>query len=242
LFLISYECSILWIKNCTYFFRAFNVEPLYLQHENTGLAIDYMHWQLQLSRRFRALKLWFTIRSYGVEGYQKFFRNHVKMGELFEKTILEDGRFEIPCKRHLGLLAFRFKGDDGDVKSELLLKRMNQDGRMHCVPCRVKGKYLIRIVVNHPETSPVDVKRDCDIIFEIATKIEKDLASGKKPKMRYSVCDKDQTKVGRRSSIMAEEGNLRWSATMEGKDECSSKQDSAKKQNDRKDKDGNRSA
>lgn len=89
-------------------------------------------------------------------------------------------------REQLTYMSAVYQGDDGDVKSELLLKRMNQDGRMHCVPCRVKGKYLIRIVVNHPETSPVDVKRDCDIIFEIATKIEKDLASGKKPKMRYS--------------------------------------------------------
>ena len=87
---------------------------------------------------------------------------------------------------HFGHTRVCCQGEDGDVKTEFLLKRMNQDGRMHCVPCRLKGKYLIRIVVNHPETNEEDVKRDCKIISELATIIDKELAGGKKPKMRYS--------------------------------------------------------
>ena len=83
------------MKSSAALHRAFNVDPLYLQHENAGVAIDYMvcqsivfekmkkfffcfsfkHWQVPLSRRFRALKLWFVIRSFGVEGLQKHIRN-----------------------------------------------------------------------------------------------------------------------------------------------------------------------
>ena len=89
------------VKSSAALHRAFNVDPLYLQHENAGVAIDYMvkirviasptlclffqHWQVPLSRRFRALKLWFVIRSFGVEGLQKHIRN-VRNGVLLHPS------------------------------------------------------------------------------------------------------------------------------------------------------------
>uniref|UniRef100_A0AAU7P2T3 Histidine decarboxylase n=1 Tax=Callistoctopus minor TaxID=515824 RepID=A0AAU7P2T3_CALMC len=72
--MVNFECTAM-IKDSTSLHRTFNVDPLYLKHENSGAAIDYMHWQIPLSKRFRALKLWFVIRSFGVEGLQKHIRH-----------------------------------------------------------------------------------------------------------------------------------------------------------------------
>ena len=90
------------VTNSAALHRTFNVEPLYLQHENSGLAIDYMHWQIPLSKRFRSLKLWFVIRNYGVKGLQKHIREGVRLAKKFEAVVLADNRFEIPAQRHLG--------------------------------------------------------------------------------------------------------------------------------------------
>lgn len=90
------------VKDSTAVHRTFNVEPLYLQHENSGVAIDFMHWQIPLSRRFRALKMWFVLRSFGIKGLQRHIREGVRLAQKFEALVLADHRFEIPAKRHLG--------------------------------------------------------------------------------------------------------------------------------------------
>ena len=65
------------------------------------------HWGIPLSRRFRSLKLWFVIRSYGVEGLQKYIREHCRLAKVFESLVRKDERFEIASPVHLGLVCFR---------------------------------------------------------------------------------------------------------------------------------------
>ncbi|CAG0919177.1 unnamed protein product [Notodromas monacha] len=167
--LVTFDCTAMWVKNCGALHRTFNVEPLYLQHENTGLAIDYMHWQIQLSRRFRSLKLWFVIRNYGIQGLQAHIRHGVSLAARFEQHVKRDLRFEIPAQRHLGLVVFRLKGEN--ELTEMLLKRVNASGQLHCVPCSIKGKYVIRFTVTSPQTTEEDIARDWGIIQTYAEEI-----------------------------------------------------------------------
>ncbi|CAF3252264.1 unnamed protein product [Rotaria socialis] len=167
--MVHFDCTAMWVKSSAALHRAFNVDPLYLKHENAGVAIDYMHWQVPLSRRFRALKLWFVIRSYGVEGLQKHIRSGVRMGSLFESFVTTDARFEVSAERHLGLVTFRLKGEN--ELTEQLLKEINRGGLIHCVPASIKGKYIIRFTVTATSTNVDDIKRDWNIIQESASKI-----------------------------------------------------------------------
>lgn len=115
--------------------QALVVDPLYLQHSWTGnllqymvlsknldKAIDYRHWGIPLSRRFRSLKLWFVIRMYGIEGLQvctfiwhdlllfkHYIREHVRLAKLFESLLLADDQFEIVGDVIMGLVCFRLK-------------------------------------------------------------------------------------------------------------------------------------
>jgi len=75
--------------------QALVVDPLYLQHSYSEDAIDYRHWGIPLSRRFRSLKLWFVIRSYGVGGLQDYIREHCRLAKVFEEYVLSDRRFEV---------------------------------------------------------------------------------------------------------------------------------------------------
>ncbi|XP_067004267.2 histidine decarboxylase [Anabrus simplex] len=156
--MVHFDCTAMWVKNSGSLHRTFNVEPLYLQHENSGLAIDYMHWQIPLSKRFRALKLWFVIRNFGIKGLQKHIREGVRLAQKFEALVMADARFEIPAPRHLGMVVFRLRGDN-DL-TERLLKRMNARGRVHCVPAALKGRYVIRFTVTSQRTTVDDITRD----------------------------------------------------------------------------------
>lgn len=157
------------VKNSSALHRTFNVEPLYLQHENSGLAIDYMHWQIPLSKRFRALKLWFVIRNYGIKGLQKHIREGVRLAQKFEALVIGDFRFEIPATRHLGMVVFRIKGDN-DL-TEKLLKRLNNRGHLHAVPASLKGKYVIRFTITSSHTTNEDILKDWNEIRFVTTEL-----------------------------------------------------------------------
>ncbi len=107
--MVNFDCACFWVESSKTLHQTFTVAPLYLKHKYSGDAIDYMHWQVGLSRRFRALKLWFVIRSFGIKGLQEHIRKGIKLAELFENLVTADSRFEIPAKRHLGLVVFRIK-------------------------------------------------------------------------------------------------------------------------------------
>jgi len=168
--MVHFDCTAMWVRNSRSLHNTFNVEPLYLQHENSGLAIDYMHWQVPLSKRFRALKLWFVIRNYGIKGLQAHIRKGVRLAQKFESLILSDDRFEIPAKRHLGMVVFRLKGEEND-STEKLLKKLNGSGKMHAVPANLKGKYVIRFTVTSPRTTLQDIARDWNLIQGFANEI-----------------------------------------------------------------------
>jgi len=167
--MVHFDCTAMWVRNSRSLHKTFNVEPLYLQHENSGLAIDYMHWQVPLSKRFRALKLWFVIRNYGVKGLQAHIRKGVRLAQKFESLVLSDERFEIPAKRHLGMVVFRLAGEN-DL-TEKLLKKLNGSGKMHAVPSSLKGKYVIRYTVTSPRTTLNDIARDWEIIQQFSTEV-----------------------------------------------------------------------
>lgn len=163
--MVHFDCSAMWVKDATALHRTFNVEPLYLQHENSGAAIDYMHWQIALSRRFRSLKLWFVLRCFGVEGLQKHIRRGVELARKFEGLVRSDVRFEVAAPRHLGMVVFRIAG--ANELTEELLKRLNKQGKVHMVPASLKGNYVIRFTVTSQFTTEADIERDWQVITDM---------------------------------------------------------------------------
>ncbi|KRJ98598.1 histidine decarboxylase isoform X2 [Drosophila yakuba] len=167
--MVHFDATALWVRDSTAVHRTFNVEPLYLQHENSGVAVDFMHWQIPLSRRFRALKVWFVLRSYGIKGLQRHIREGVRLAQKFEALVLADHRFELPAKRHLGLVVFRIRGDN--EITEKLLKRLNHRGNLHCIPSSLKGQYVIRFTITSTHTTLDDIVKDWMEIRQVASTV-----------------------------------------------------------------------
>ncbi|BFG04019.1 histidine decarboxylase [Drosophila madeirensis] len=167
--MVHFDATALWVRDSTAVHRTFNVEPLYLQHENSGVAVDFMHWQIPLSRRFRALKVWFVLRSFGIKGLQRHIREGVRLAQKFEALVLADHRFELPAKRHLGLVVFRIRGDN--EITEKLLKRLNHRGNLHCIPSSLKGQYVIRFTITSTHTTLDDIVKDWMEIRQVASMV-----------------------------------------------------------------------
>ncbi|KAJ8941390.1 hypothetical protein NQ318_011827 [Aromia moschata] len=140
------------------------VDPLYLQHGYSDATIDYRHWGVPLSRRFRSLKLWFVLRSYGISGLQKYIRHHIRLAQRFEEHVVRDRRFEICNEVKLGLVCFRLKGSD--KLNERLLSSINASGKLHMVPANVNDKYVIRFCVVAANAEESDIGKFKSFYFK----------------------------------------------------------------------------
>ncbi|XP_014227242.1 aromatic-L-amino-acid decarboxylase-like [Trichogramma pretiosum] len=168
--LTNFDCSMLWVKDRFKLTSALVVDPLYLQHTHVDTAIDYRHWSIPLSRRFRSLKLWFVIRNYGISGLQKYIRNHIKLAKRFESLVKKDSRFELCNKVVLGLVCFRIKGSD--TLNQKFLSAINASGKLHMVPAKVNHRYTIRFALAAPNASDKDVDIAWEIVSEMFTEIQ----------------------------------------------------------------------
>jgi aromatic-L-amino-acid/L-tryptophan decarboxylase len=122
-----------------------SVLPEFLRNRATesGAVIDYRDWQIPLGRRFRALKLWFLIRHYGVEGLQYHIRRHVELAQQFAAWVREDSRFELAAPALLNLVCFRHKG--GDEINQALMDKLNASGDLYLTHTRLENRFTLRL-------------------------------------------------------------------------------------------------
>ena len=164
--LVSFDCSCLWVRDRVQLTSALVVDPLYLQHANSAESIDYRHWGIPLSRRFRALKLWFVLRSYGLSGLQAYIRNHIRLAKRFELRLRQNRRFELANEVLVGLVCFRLR--ESDELNQELLANINASGRLHMIPARVRGRYTLRFCVVHEQADEREVDWAAEVIEELA--------------------------------------------------------------------------
>jgi glutamate/tyrosine decarboxylase-like PLP-dependent enzyme len=169
--LVNFDCSCLWVRDRVKLTSALVVDPLYLQHAKSGESIDYRHWGVPLSRRFRALKLWFVMRSYGISGLQSYIRNHIYLAQRFESRLRRDRRFEVLNEVRVGLVCFRLK--ENDELNQELLANINASGKLHMIPARIHTKYTLRFCVVKENASEKEIDWAVDVIIEHATEVLK---------------------------------------------------------------------
>jgi aromatic-L-amino-acid decarboxylase len=173
----NFDCSAYFVKDPATLVRTFEIHPEYLKTGVDAKVNNYRDWGIQLGRRFRALKLWFVIRSYGVEGLQAMVREHLRLATLFKGWVEADGRFALLAPVDLGLVCFRL--DDGREESGLddlnrrLLERVNASGRVFLTHTTLRGKYTIRLVVGQRTTEERHVRGAWDIICAAAADVLK---------------------------------------------------------------------
>lgn len=151
--LVNFDCDCLWVADREPLIQALTVMPEYLRNEatDTGAAIDYRDWQIPLGRRFRALKLWFVIRSYGVEGLRAMVREHVALAARFADWVDADPDFELAAPRSLNLVCFRRRGSDEENRA--LMRRLNESGRLFLTHTVLEGRFCLRLCVGQASTA-----------------------------------------------------------------------------------------
>ncbi len=120
----NFDCSAYYVKDANFLTRTFEIHPEYLKTSKDKQVKNFRDWGIQLGRRFRALKLWFVIRYYGIEGIQNIIREHIRLAEQFRDWIKHDDQFELLAPVNLSLVCFRFNDGREEEKLNDLNKKL----------------------------------------------------------------------------------------------------------------------
>jgi aromatic-L-amino-acid/L-tryptophan decarboxylase len=162
----NFDCDAFWVADRGALIRALTILPEYLRNQATasGAVIDYRDWHIPLGRRFRALKLWFVIRHYGVSGLQALVRAHVALAQEFAAWVRADSRFELAAPVPLNLVCFRHRG--GEEVNQRIMDDLNASGRLYLTHTRLQDRLTLRLCVGQTRTERRHVEAAWEAIRE----------------------------------------------------------------------------
>jgi aromatic-L-amino-acid decarboxylase len=170
----NFDCSAFFVQDEALLVHTFEIMPEYLKTPEDKRVKNYRDWGIPLGRRFRALKLWFVLRSFGVEGLQEKVRYHISLAEQLKKKIEQHDHFEILAPVPLNAICFRFHPDyisdrrKLDELNEKLLNQIQKSGKLFLTHTKLDGKYTIRIVIGNTNVEKHHVDQAWDLIKEKA--------------------------------------------------------------------------
>jgi aromatic-L-amino-acid decarboxylase len=170
----NFDCSAFFVKDKEPLLRTFEILPEYLRTTTRGKVNDYRDWGVQLGRRFRALKLWFVIRNFGVGGLQEKIRLHIGLGQHFAQLVENHPEFEILAPHPFSVVCFRYmpegvnEMDRINALNELLLKSINNTGKAYITHTRLGNKYTLRMVIGQTNVTKQHVDAAWELICDTA--------------------------------------------------------------------------
>jgi aromatic-L-amino-acid decarboxylase len=170
----NFDCSVYFVRDAATLIRTFEILPEYLKTRTRGQVNDYRDWGIPLGRRFRALKLWAVIRSYGVVKLQETVREHIRLAHMLARLIEAENDFELMAPVTLNTVCFRYRpsgitDDQTDVLNERINHALNDSGKIYLTHTSLKGRYVLRMVTAQTTVTEQHVLNGWQMIKEYAS-------------------------------------------------------------------------
>jgi aromatic-L-amino-acid decarboxylase len=173
----NFDCSVYYVKDQRALLNTFEIMPEYLKTKFDEEVNNYRDWGIPLGRRFRALKLWFVIRSYGVNGIKNRIREHISMTQNLGKKIDNHPDFEQMAPLNFNMTCFRYHPSSIDEKEELnslnekLLFALNDTGKVYMTHTKVDDQYTIRMAIGQTYVQQHHVDNAWHLIQELSQEL-----------------------------------------------------------------------
>ena len=170
----NFDCSAYFVRDPAALVRTFEILPEYLKTAEGNHVKNYRDWGLQMGRRFRALKLWFVIRSFGVAGLQEKVRYHIELAQMLVGKISATTDFEILAPVPLNAICFRYRPRTVTDEKELsrlnagLMERLNATGKVFLTHTKLNGHFTLRLVIAQTNVEERHVLQAWEMIQRMA--------------------------------------------------------------------------
>jgi aromatic-L-amino-acid decarboxylase len=159
----QFDCAVQFLADPMPQVKTLGLRPVYLETAGREEVVNFNEWTVPLGRRFRALKLWFTLRAYGLTGLRERIRNHVIWAEELAGVLAGMPGVTVVTEPALSLFTFALADD---AATEALLTAINDEGRVYLTQTRHEGRYVIRVQVGQFDCTRADV-------MEVAAAVER---------------------------------------------------------------------
>jgi aromatic-L-amino-acid decarboxylase len=163
-----FDLSVLYCRRMNVLRAAFALTPEYLRTPEADEVRNLMDTGFQLGRRFRALKLWVVLRTFGLEGLRARLREHMRLARLLADWIDEDPLFERVAPVAFGVVCFRMAAPADDEINARLLDALNETGDVFLSHTVIEGRYVLRFAIGNIRTTEADVRQAWDLLKSTA--------------------------------------------------------------------------
>ena len=155
----NFDCSVLWMADRRPLVEFMSIIPSFLRNAATesGKVIDYRDWQVPLGRRFRALKLWFVLRSFGLEGLRAMIRTHITWARSLKDRIEAHPHLELIAPVPFALVCFAHTA--GNQATDALTEAINASNHSYVTTAEANGRHFIRAAIGSTWTTQSQVDR-----------------------------------------------------------------------------------
>ena len=173
----NFDCTAYFVKDAGLLIKTFEILPEYLKTRTRGQVNDYRDWGVPMGRRFRALKLWSVIRTYGVEGLRDKVRDHISIAAKLSEMIMKEDDFEILAPVIISVVCFRYNpagytDEKINIINEKLNHQLNDSGKIYLSHTVLDGRYALRMVTAQTNVTPGHVTKAWHLIKDTARSLK----------------------------------------------------------------------
>lgn len=149
--LAGMDCDVLYVADRTALTAAMSVVPEYLRNaaSDAGEVVDLRDWGVALGRRFRALKLWFVLRSYGADGLAALVERSAALADDLGERVAAHPALDLVVPARLALVCLAHRGGDGATQA--LIDAVNATGAL-ATHTRLDGRLVLRVSTGQART------------------------------------------------------------------------------------------
>jgi aromatic-L-amino-acid/L-tryptophan decarboxylase len=171
------DCSLLLTRRSSVLRDALSLVPEYLRTTDQAAVHDFNEYQPQLGRRFRALKIWFVIRYFGLDGLRSRIAQHLEQAAQLGAWVDAEPEAERLAPVPFATVCFRWhpRGVDDDVildrLNEQLMERLNGTGEVFISHTRLRGRFTLRVALGNLRTEPRHIERFWALVRELGPEV-----------------------------------------------------------------------
>ncbi|CAG0935881.1 Tryptophan decarboxylase [Thermoflexales bacterium] len=151
--------------------RAFSILPEYLRtaEGDTQAVTNFMDYGVQLGRRFRALKFWFIVRTFGVEGLVDRIREHLRLAKLFEGWVRATADWEVVAPVPFSTINLRacprsVPEEKWNELNEHILTAVNATGEVFLSHTKLNDRYILHLAIGNIRTEEKHIARAWELL------------------------------------------------------------------------------
>ena len=175
------ECGCVLVRDRRWLSQTFKESTHLLKDaDQEGEELNYMYMGIQLTRHFRALKLWMSLKTFGARAMQRGIERGFELAELAESLLRDAGKWDIVTPARMAIVTFRYIPRDGDetIADEVtnaLVMALARDGFAFASSTELRGKSVLRMCTNNPRTTPDDIEATVKLMGRLAEELEAEL-------------------------------------------------------------------